>query len=257
MSKLLSLVRWEFFRQVRKSGFLVLYGIAALLAILVFAFGVILSEEVIPISFELSYFQLASGMLWAVSPVLAIVTVALVHAADLQGGYCRTLTARGVARDIILISKALLTLLLLLGFHLAALALALVLTVALSPNWDGSGTGLTSTGGSFLNSLLYAAFAIALTHWRQSVAFTVGVGIAVFFLEAIAYPLAGALGDVLGWPVSTVTSWTLWGMSQGLQGDSAPLDRAWYFPIAAGYVAALVGLSLLAFRKFDLRAGSD
>ena len=257
MSRLISLARWELFRQIRKSGFLVLYALAMALAILVFSFGVMQSLEVIPFPLTSGYLRLASGVLWAVSPFLAIVTVAFVHAADLQGGYCRTLAARGVARDVILVSKALLTSVLMFSFHLAVLALALLLTVAFSSTWDGSGTSLASIGASFLNSLLYGAFAMALAHWRQSVAFTVGVGIAFIFLEAIAYPLAGGLGDLLGWPVSSFTSWTLWGIAQGLQGEIALLGRAWYIPIAAGYASALVGLSLLAFRKFDLRAGGD
>ena len=257
MSQLISLVRWEFFRQFRKSGFLVLYGLALALAVLVFSFGVMQSLEIIPLPFTLGYLGLASGILWAVSPVLAIVTVAFVHASDLQGGHCRTLTARGVTRDAILASKALLTSLLMLSFHVALLALALVLTIALASNWDGLGNGLASIGASFFNSLLYVSFATALAHWRQSVAFTVGVGIAVIFLEAIAYPLAGALENLLAWPVSSVTSWTLWGIGQGLQGDGALLGRVWFIPIATGYTAALVGLAFLAFRRFDLQAGGD
>lgn len=257
MRQLTWLVRWEFFRQTRKTGFLVLYGLAMLLAVLTFSFGVLQSLEIIPFPLTSGYFPLASGVLWAVSPVVSIVTVAFVHAADLQGGNCRTLTARGINRDAIIVSKALLTLLMMFSFHLSVATLALLLTVAFSSDWDGSGGGLASIGTSFLNSLLYVAFAMVLSHWRQSVAFTVGVGIAVTFLEAIAYPLAGVLGDLLGWPLSSVTSWTLWGISQGLQGDSGFLDRGWFIPLATGYTGALVGLSLLMFRNLDLRGGSD
>ncbi len=257
MSQLISLVRWEYFRQARKPSFLVLYGLAILLAVLPLSFGVLQSLEVIPLPLTSGFLQLASGVLWVASPVLAVVTVAFVHASDLQGGYCRTLTAKGAARDTVLTSKALLTIILMLTFHLVVLALALVLTVALSAGWDGIGTDLASIGASFLNTLLYGAFAMVLSYWRQSVAFTVGMGITVIFLEAIAYPLAGALGELLGWPISSVTSWTMWGIAQGLQGESVLLDRDWFVPIAAGYTAALVGLSVLAFRKFDLRAGSD
>lgn len=257
MGQILLLVRWEYFRQVRKSSFLILYALATSAAVLAFSFGILQTLEVISFPLNVGYLGLASGALWAVSPVLAVVTVALVHAADLQGGYCRALSARGISRDIVLVAKALVTSLLMLGFHLAVLAMALLLTVVLSSSWEGVGKEIVSIGASFQNSLLYVAFAMALSHWRQSVSFTVGAGIALLFLEAIAYPVAGSVGDVLGWPVSKVASWTLWGISQGLQGDSTLLARGWFIPIGAAYTGALAGLSLLAFRRFDMRAGGD
>ena len=257
MAQVLRLARWEFFRQVRKLSVLVLYGLALFLAVLVLSFGAMQNLGVIPFPFTLGYFELASGVLGAVSPLLAIVTAAFVHAVDLQGGYSRTLAARGVSRDAILGSKALTSLLAMLGFHLIVLAMALLFALALTPHFEGWRAGMAGIGTSFLTSLLYLAFGIVLAHWRQSMALTVGVGIAIIFFEAIAYPLAGGLGDLLNWPVSSVTAWSLWGVAQGLQGDSQLLGRAWYIPIVSAYVAVLVGLSVLAFRKFDLRAGSE
>ena len=255
--QILTLMRWEFFRQIRKIGVLVLYGLALLLAVLALAFGILQNLEVIPFPITVGYLELASGVLWRFSPLLAIVTVALVHAADLQGGSSRTLAARGISRDAILGAKALFSSLSILGYHLVVLALALVLAVALAPHFEGWRDGLAGIGTSFVNALLYLALAIALAHARQSVAFTVGLGIAIIFLEAIAYPLAGFLGELLNWPIDSLTAWTFWGISQGLQGQSDLLARSWFIPITAAYAAALIGLAVLTFRKQDLRAGSD
>ena len=110
---------------------------------------------------------------------------------------------------------------------------------------------------SWMISLLYLALGIALSHWRQSGAFTVGVGISIIFVEAIFYPLANALGGLQDWPVSEVTAWTFWGITQGLRGDGSIISAAWSVPVSIGYIAALAALAVVAFRNFDLRAGSE
>ena len=203
------------------------------------------------------YFQAAAGSLSAVAPLLAIVLAAFIHAADLQNGACRMLTARGDSRDSVLAAKALLGIILLLAFHLTVLALAAVIALVLEPHFKGWRTGLEAGAASLVASLLYLSLGILLAHWRQSSAFTVGVGLAVVFAENIFYPIANGLGEFLRWPVDAVTAWTLWGITQGLQGDIEFLGPVWYLPIALGYIAVLTGLSLLAFRKLDLKAGGE
>ena len=125
------------------------------------------------------------------------------------------------------------------------------------PRFEGWDTGIANAGAAYLNSLLYLALGIALSHWRQSTAFTIGIGIGLIALEAIAYPLAGLLGELLDWPLAELTAWSIRGVAQGLQGQSESIARAWYIPIVAGYAAILAGAALTLFRKFDLRPGGD
>ena len=255
--QVICLAQWEWFRQSRKISVILLHSLALLLAVVVLGVAAMNNIGWIPFPVEVSYFQAASGFLSTVTPLLAILLAALIHAIDLQGGNCRTLAARGALRSSILASKAMLSTLVLLGFHLFVVALAFLLAMAIAPNFDDWRAGLTGVGASFLISLLYLALGIALSHWRQSTAFTVGIGIAVIFFEAIAYPIAGELGHFIEWPISEVTAWTMWGISNGLQGDSNLLGAGWYVPIVIGYIGMLAGLSLLAFRKSDLRAGGE
>ena len=251
------LVRWEWFRLRRRGPFIVLAALAFLVPLLVLGVTIALASGWVDTFGSPAYFQAAAGSLSAVAPLLAIVLASLINATDLQNGTCRMLTARGDSRDSILAAKALLGVILLLGFHLAVLALAVVIALALEPHFKGWRTGLEAGAASFLSSLLYLSLGILLAHWRQSSAFTVGVGLAVVFAESILYPIANSLGELQQWPVDSVTAWTLWGITQGLQGDIELLGPVWYLPIALGYIAVLTGLSALAFRKLDLQAGGS
>ena len=257
MRQVIYLARWEWFRQSRKISVIVLHLLALLLAAVVLGVAAMNNVGWIPFPAELSYFQTAARFLATVTPLLAILLAALVHAVDLQGGNCRTLAARGASRISILASKALMSFVVLLVFHLIVLSLALLLALTISPHFEEWRAGLAGVGVSLLNSLLYLALGIALAHWRQSTAFTVGVGIAVIFFEAIAYPIAGVIGQSINWPINEITAWTLWGVSNGLEGGSDLLGAGWFIPIVGGYAAALVGLAILIFQRFDLRAGGD
>ncbi len=259
MDDILRLTRWEWFRLCRRVPFLILAALSLAVPVLVLILLAILTRQVDWIS-TLSgsgYIELAAGTASAVSPMLAVVLASFTHASDLQNGNMRTLTSRGASRAVVLAAKTLLAATLLLGFHLVLLAAAVAISAFLPPHFQAWREGLQAIGVSILTALLYLALGIALAHWRQSGAFTVGVGLAIVFAESIFYPIANALGEFLEWPIREVTAWTLWGITRGLQGDNDLVDAAWYIPIAAGYISAFIGLSFLIFRTSDLRAGSE
>ena len=257
IAEIVNLAQWEWFRLRRRVGFLILAILLLLIPVAVLA-GVVFQnlKELVP-GLEVAYFEPVAGALSAVTPVLAVILAALVFAVDLQGGNCRTLAARGAARMNILAAKALTAALVLLAYHLIAYMLAGLPALVFAPHFEGWDTGATNTATAFLNSLLYLSLGIVLSHWWQSTALTVGVGIALIAIEAIAYPIAGLVGETLGWPLSDITAWTIRGVAQGLQGDSEVIARAWYIPIVAGYAAVLLALALTLFQKFDLRPGGE
>ena len=255
--ELVKLVRWETFRLVRRVSVLVLLGLASLLAAAVIAVVVAQNQGVFPMPGELDYIGTAAGALGVIAPLLAVVLAGFIHGADLQGGNCRTLAGRGTPRATILAAKALTCSLALLVYHLVVLGLALLVAVVFSPHFQGWSEGLAGVGAAYLTSLLYLALGILLAHWRQSVAFTVGVGTAFIFVERIAYPIAGELGRFLDWPLAEITAWTIWGVANGLEGGSDLLAGPWFIPIIAAYICGLLAAANLLFHKYDLRAGGE
>ena len=255
--EILNLTRWEWFRLSRRAGALVLFALTLLLAASVMVLAVAQNLGAFPFPGEPGYFAVAAVALSVLSPFLAVLLAAQVHALDLQGGNCRTLAARGAARPVILAAKALTCALALLAFHLILLLLAALLSAFFPPHVQDLRAGLADIGASCLISLLYLSLGIALAHWRQSTAFTVGVGISLIFFEAVAYPIANGIGDLVDWPVSQVTAWTLWGVANGLQGDGDLLTRPWFISIIAAYTSALLTLALLTFQNQDLPPGPN
>ena len=257
MPATLKLVQWEWFRLCRRGPFIALAALSFVVPILVLGVKIAQEQDWIINLGRSGYLEAVAGSTSFVAPLLAIVLASFIHAADLQNGNCRTLTSRGHSRDGILASKALLGVILLLGFHLSVLALAVITSIFLDPHFRGWQSGLETTAVSFLSALLYLSLGILLAHWRQSTAFTVGVGLALVFAETILYPIANGLGELFEWPAQELTAWTLWGITQGLQGNGEYFGPLWYLPLALGYMAALAGLAVLVFRKLDLRAGSE
>lgn len=257
MTSIITLAQWEWFRFRRRASALVLLALAASIVLAALSVAAAFNQGWITFVGEVAYFPVAAGAVVAIAPFLAIVLAAFIYAMDLQGGSCRTLAARGVGRLAILGSKALACGVLLVALHLFALASATLLALVSTPNFLEWRDGMESLGVSLLNSFLYLSFGMALAHWRQSVAFTVGIGIGLIFFEAIFYRLAVGLGQVLGWPIQEFTAWTLWGVTLGLQGESHLFGAAWYIPIVAAYSCVLAALAALAFSKSDLKAGGD
>ncbi len=257
MPGMLTLVRGEWFRLRRRVGFWPLAAIAILVALLPLAIAVGQNRWAVFQNQEWGYFEAVPIGLMIFTPILTIVLAALVFATDLQNGNCRTLAARGAHRGSLLAAKALAAALVLLAYHLAAFLLAAVPALVSAPHFAGWDDGLTDIAASLLNGLLYLALGILLSHWRESTAFTVGVGIFIIAFEMIFYPLAGLIGQGLGWPLAEVTAWTLWGISNGLQGSSDTLARPWFIPIAAGYIALLTAAAAGLFLRADLRAGGE
>ena len=257
MQSILRLARWEWFRLHHRAPFLVLASLAFAIPLLSLVAQAMQEAGWLPLLGGSGYFGAAAGSLVILAPILAIVLSSFTHASDLQNGACRTLTARGAPRESVIAAKTLVAAALLLGFHLLVLAAAVIFASASGLHFAGWQDGTVSVFASWVVSLLYLALGVALSHWRQSGSFTIGVGISIIFVEAIFYPLANGLGEWQNWPVAEVTAWTLWGITQGLQGDSSILSAAWSLPISIGYIAALTALAVAAFRRFDLRAGSD
>ncbi len=255
MVYLLTFTRWEWFRLRKRAGALALFSLAALLALAVLGFAVVLNRSEFFFSEAIGYFPVAAGTLSVIAPLLAIILAAFVHGMDLQGGSVRTLVARGNPRLVVLGSKALACALVLLAFHLLVALAAALLSVVPTVNLLDWRDGLTGMGASLLNSFLYLSLGMALAHWRQSVAFTIGAGIALIFAEALFYPLAEELAGLLDWPVRDFTAWTLSGVSSGLRGGSFLFGAVWYIPIVLAYTLVLAGLAALCFEKFDLKGG--
>ncbi|MDE2779949.1 MAG: ABC transporter permease subunit [Chloroflexota bacterium] len=251
------LARWEWFRLHHRGSFLLLASLAIAVPLLSLVVRAMQLAGWLPLLGGSGYFGAAAGSLLILSPILAIVLSSFTHASDLQTGSCRTLTARGASRESVIAAKSLVAAALLLGFHLLVLAAAAIFAGASGPHFAGWQDGTVSVLASWMVSLLYLALGIALSHWRQSASFTLGVGLSIVFAEAIFYPLANALGALENWPVAEATAWTLWGIAQGLRGDSSILSAAWSIPVSIGYIAALAILAVAAFRKFDLQAGGE
>ena len=257
LAEAVRLVVWEWFRLRRRVDFIVIVGVSLAIPVLALGFTGFQHSDRMTTLFDAGFLQVAGGALSVISPLLAIILAGLVHAADLQNGNVRTLVARGTPRSIILVSKALTTATVLAGLHLAVCLAAFAFSALLTPHLSGWEEGLKGIGSSYVNSLLYLALGMALAHWRQSTAFTLGIGISFIFLESIAYPIAISAGEFFGWPVDDVTRWTIWGVTRGLGGESQLMEGVWFIPIVIGYMAVLVGLALSAFTRFDLRSGGE
>lgn len=257
MTGMFTLAQWEWFRFRRRVSALVLLALVAFIVLAALGVAAAFNEGWVDFFGEVGYFPVAAGAVGAVAPFLAIVLAAFIYAMDLQGGACRTLAARGASRLVILGSKALACVVLLVALHIFALGAATLFALVSTPHFLEWRDGLESMGASLLNSFLYLSLGIALAHWRQSVAFTVGIGIGLIFFEAVFYPLAEGLGQIQDWPIREFTAWTLRGVTLGLQGESHLFGAAWYIPIVAAYSCGLACLAALAFNKFDLKAGGD
>ena len=249
----LHLAHWEWFRLRRRTGFLVLAALALLIPTALMVFAVVQNVWAVVLDVELGYSYLTAAGLSTVTPWLAIILASQLFAVDLQAGNSRTLVGRGAHRGIIPLAKATVAGLILLTFHLLAYAAAVFPALLFQPHFEGWANALADAGTSLLNGLLYLSLGIALSHWRASAAFTIGVGIAVIVVESFAYPIAGVIGEQIDWPISEIAAWTIWGVTRGLQGEAHEIARPWFAPIVAAYAAALVALSVALFMRTDLK----
>ena len=156
---MLRLARWEWFRLRRRGPFIALAALAYLVPGLVLCVTVALAVGWIEAFGDPGHFQAAAGSLAVVAPLLAIMLASLLHANDLQNGNCRMLTSRGDSRDSVLASKALLGVILLLGFHLSVLGPTTLIALGVEPHFSGWRTGLEGVRASFISSLLYLSLA--------------------------------------------------------------------------------------------------
>ena len=257
---MLNLIRWEWFRLSRRAAFRVSAALALLPLPAALTAATLLHGQGLTPGWELNYFALLPYISGGLAPLLAIGLAALLHAGELSGGHIRTLAARGAARGRILAAKLVTAALLLLAWHLAAVLLAALFALVWSTGFaDGNDgrDGLIDTAAAFQNGLLYLALSVLLAHWRQSTAFTIGVGLGLISFEAMAYRVVALVGETLDWPLADFTAWTIWGVARGLRGDSDLITRIWYIPITAAYAAIFIAAAYALFRKSDLRAGGE
>lgn len=255
--ELFNLIRWEWFRLSRRAAFRIAAALALLTLPATLAAAALLDAQNLVPGTELNYFGILPYISGGLAPLLAIGLAALLHAGDLSGGHIRTLAARGAARGRILAAKMLTAALLLLAWHLVAVLLAAAFSLAGATgggNWEAR---LLDTAAAGQNSLLYLALGVFLSHWRQSTAFTIGVGLGLISFESIAYPIADLVGEALDWPLADYTAWTLRGVARGLRGEIDPIARPWYLLITAAYAALLIAAAYALFRKSDLRSGGE
>lgn len=258
MGAVVNLARWEWFRLSRRAAFRIAAALALLTLPAALAAATLLNAQALLPGTELNYFAILPYISGGLAPLLAIGLAALLHAGDLSGGHARTLAARGAARGAILAAKLLTAALLLLAWHLAAVLLAALFSLAWAAGWEGWRDGLIDTAAAVQNALLYLALGVLLSHWRQSTAFTIGVGLGLISFEAIAYPIADLVGETLDWPLADFTAWTIRGVARGLRGEGGELiARAWYILITAGYAALFTAAAYALFRQSDLRAGGE
>ena len=258
--ELLTRIRWEWFRLSRRAAFRVSAILALLTLPAALAAAALLHRQGLTPGWELNYFALLPYISGGLAPLLAIGLAALLHAGELPGGHIRTLAARGAARGQILAAKLVTAALVLLAWHLAAILLAALFALVWSTGFaDGNDwrDGLIDTAAAFQNGLLYLALGVLLAHWRQSTAFTIGVGLGLISFEALAYPVVDFVGETLDWPLADFTAWTIRGVARGLRGDSDFIARIWYIPITAAYAALFIAAAYARFRKSDLRAGGE
>lgn len=257
IGEVVNLARWEWFRLSRRAAFRVAAALALLTLPAALAAATLLDAQALLPGTALNYFAILPYISGGLAPLLAIGLAALLHAGDLSGGHARTLAARGAARGAILAAKLLTAAILLLAWHLAAILLAALFSLAWSTGFADSGDGLIDTAAAVQNALLYLAFGVLLSHWRQSTAFTIGVGLGLISFEAIAYPIADLIGETLDWPLADFTAWTIRGVARGLRGEGEIIARAWYILITAGYAALFTAAAYALFRQSDLRAGGE
>lgn len=257
IGEVFNLARWEWFRLSRRAAFRIAAALALLTLPAALAAATLLDAQALLPGTALNYFAILPYISGGLAPLLAIGLAALLHAGDLSGGHARTLAARGAARGAILAAKLLTAALLLLAWHLAAVLLAALFSLVWAAGFADSSDRLIDTAAAVQNALLYLALGVLLSHWRQSTAFTIGVGLGLISFEAIAYPIADLIGETLDWPLADFTAWTIRGVARGLRGEGEIIARAWYILITAGYAALFTAAAYALFRQSDLRAGGE
>lgn len=211
----------------------------------------------------------AVGALSSLGVFLAVVLSSIVFGSDFASGAWRALTARGTARWQVGIAKLLLLASILLVFWIASwLVAAVVGLVAGQPpetpggvNQANAGTAgwgetLVRLGASWLVALAYLGLGAVLTTSGRSTAFGLGVGIGIVLVELWVYPLAGFLGEALGFPVEDYTRWTLRGVTSRFVNGEDDLGRWVFLAPMLGYAALCWGLTLYGLHRRNLTSGS-
>ncbi len=262
-------LRGEWFRLSRRTGVWVIIGLATALVagVLGVTWALIhltpLELAVPPRGFP----HLASASLSLLAPFLGIILAAMIFGGDYGWGTLRPLLARGQPRWQVVLTKLLLTAVILAAFWVAAWVLSTpVGLVAGDPAAGAEGSFLDvpdgwwpilgSSAGAWLVALAYAGLTALLCTIGRSTAFGLGVAVAILIFEFTVYPVAGLVADlVTDFPLGEYTRWTLHGTSGGVTGGDEL--SAWVFlPATLAYIAAFCALTLLVTQRRDVASGN-
>ena len=263
-------IRWEWFRLRRRTGFWVILGLLALavagtLAAFAAALRLIESDTSIP---PHEYLLLVFELLSRLGPFVAIILAGVVFGSDYGWGTFRPLFARGQRRWQVVTAKLVLATLALAIVWVASWALAAVVgLVAAEPEMNrleiipGGSGGWADSTGRFMSALpvatAYLTLAALLCAVGRSTAFGLGVGIAIFIVESIAYPAAGAISQLaLDVNLGDYTRWTLWGVTRGLMGRDDDLGAWVFLPAVLAYVTAFAALAMVITERRDVSSGN-
>ena len=262
-------LRGEWFRLSRRTGVWVVMGLASAVVIGVLAVTwaltrVTLLELVIP---PRGFPHLASASLSVLAPFLGIILAAMIFGGDYGWGTLRPLLARGQPRWQVVLTKLLLTAVILAALWIAAWVLAtLVGLVAGDPDAGAGGFFLDipdgwwpivgSSAGAWLVALAYAGLTALLCTIGRSTAFGLGVAVAILIFEFTVYPIAGLVANLAAdIPLGEYTRWTLHGTSGGVTGGDEL--SAWVFlPATLAYIVGFCALTLLVTQRRDVSSGN-
>ena len=264
-----NLVRWEWFRLRQRVGFWVILAIVALVLLATVAVSVAMQEwapagfSLPPHGFPFIVFLVLSRL----GPLLAIVLAAMLFGEEFSAGTWRPLLARGTPKQWAIHPKLALG----IGIILAVWLIAWFgsASVGLVAGEDGAGAAASSFIGvpdgwgmaalgfasGFPPAVAYLALGALLCVVGRSSAFGVGVGMAIVIGEAIVYPLANTISDLsLDISLSEYTRWTLWGVTNGINGQDE-WNAAIFLPPVCAYIALFWSLAVLVMARRDVGSG--
>ena len=268
-ARIVTALRWEWFRLSRRTGFWVIIGlVGTVLAGLPVVISALMHLAPLGISIPPRGFpHLAVSTLSLLAPFLGIILAAMIFGGDYGWGTLRTLLARGQPRWQVIVTKLLLTAVILAAVWVAAWVLATpVGWLAGDPNAvaagfflqipDGWWPILGSSAGGWLVALAHAGLTALLCTIGRSTAFGQGVAIAIVIFEFTVYPVAGLVANLFTEiPLAEYTRWTLHGTSGGLTGGDDGLSAWVFLPATLAYIAGFCALTFLVTQRRDVSSG--
>ena len=273
------MMRGEWFRLIRRSGFRAFAALTGILVLGILASVVIFQHWLSPVA-ELGaelgaagYPRVVAGPLDLAGSIIGIVLAWFLFGTEFNWGTWRALTARGLPRRCAVTSKlavGALCLVALFGLTWLAAAVVGLLAGAESTASAASGSMAVAASGvedswvkatgrlasACLSSIAYLALGALLCVASRSGNLVIGAGIGIVFVEWAGYPIVSLAAEVLwNFDLGAYLRWTLWGVTRGLAGND-DLRPFLFLPAVLAYLGLFVSLTQLAFHRQDLRSGN-